>query len=81
MILLLWNADKGGEGVKNPENLADVICEWPLMSICNILAFKMVRVKTYPKKYPAETASTRKAAGKSKGSGERRRDAMDSPPL
>ena len=30
MILLLWNADKGGEGVKNPENLADVICEWPL---------------------------------------------------
>ena len=24
------NSDKGGEGVKNPENLADVICEWPL---------------------------------------------------
>ena len=21
---------RGGEGVKNPENLADVICEWPL---------------------------------------------------
>ena len=26
------NSDKGGEGVKNPENLADVICEWPLTS-------------------------------------------------
>ena len=24
------DSDKGGEGVKNPENLADVICEWPL---------------------------------------------------
>ena len=23
------NADKGEEGVKNPKNLADVICEWP----------------------------------------------------
>ena len=23
------NSNKGGEGVKNPENLADVICEWP----------------------------------------------------
>ena len=25
------NADKEGEGVKNSENLADVICEWPLI--------------------------------------------------
>ena len=24
------NSDKGGEGVQNPKNLADVICEWPL---------------------------------------------------
>ena len=28
------NSDKGGEGVKNPENLADVICEWPLTLRC-----------------------------------------------
>ena len=36
MILVLWigqNADKGGEGVKNPENLADVIYERPLIEI------------------------------------------------
>ena len=28
---------RGGRGVKNPENLADVICEWPLMkhTACN----------------------------------------------
>ena len=27
------NADKGGEGVQNPENLADVICERPLTDL------------------------------------------------
>ena len=26
----MTNIDQGGEGVKNPENLADVICAWPL---------------------------------------------------
>ena len=25
------NADKGGEGVQNPENFADVLYVWPLM--------------------------------------------------
>ena len=31
------NADKGGEGVKNPENFADVLYEWSLM-MCNTLS-------------------------------------------
>ena len=35
------NSDKGGEGVKNPENLADVICEWPLMPHVNALPSEM----------------------------------------
>ena len=26
----MTNTDQGREGVKNPENLADVICAWPL---------------------------------------------------
>ena len=29
---MVKNADKRGRGVQNPENLADVICERPLMS-------------------------------------------------
>ena len=26
----MTNTDQGREGVKNPENLADIICAWPL---------------------------------------------------
>ena len=29
MISIVTILTRGGEGVKNPENLADVICEWP----------------------------------------------------
>ena len=29
MISIVKILTRGGEGVKNPENLADVICEWP----------------------------------------------------
>ena len=31
MISIVTILTRGGEGVKNPENLADVICEWPLI--------------------------------------------------
>ena len=29
----MTNTDQGREGVKNPENLADVICAWPLNEV------------------------------------------------
>ena len=38
---MIQNADEGGEGVKNPEKLADVICERPLnrFSFNSLLTF------------------------------------------
>ena len=30
----MTNSDRGREGVKNPENLADVICTCPLTCLC-----------------------------------------------
>ena len=40
LISILKNSDRGRGGVKNTENLADVICTWPL---------RMVACKEIPK--------------------------------
>ena len=41
------NADKGGEGVKNPKNFADVLYVWPLIEdgTCPFMVFAVIATR------------------------------------
>ena len=46
MISILRILTRGGEGVQNPKNLADVICERPLSVICKQIGTYFVTLLT-----------------------------------